>query len=102
MIDALLAAYRPIHWQGRPVTVGENVIFLGGGIHHRQQRRYPERVLVPSLEFKKVYMDEHAGSFYEPHFSRLVADTLAAHVSVFDRLPELLPGLVSARSFSWR
>ena len=99
---ALLDALRPLQWQGRPVTVGENGVFGGGNIHKRQQRRHPGRVVVPSLELIKVFMDEHSGEFHEPDFTRLVEQTSAAWTAVLDRLPELLPDLAVQRPFGWR
>jgi hypothetical protein len=99
---ALLGALRPLVWQGRPVTAGENVVVSGGAVHKRQQGRHPGRVVVPSLEVLKVFMDEHSGEFYEPDFTRLVQQVCAAWSAVLDRLPELLPDLAGGPDFSWR
>jgi N-formylglutamate deformylase len=98
--QALLDALRPIRWQRRPVTVGENETVRGGSIHRRQQRRHPGRVVVPSLEIKKVFMDEHSGDFYEPGWTRLAEQTTAAWYRVLEDLPALLPGLAQASPFA--
>ncbi len=97
--QALLDALRPIEWEGRPVTVGENEIFGGGTIHRRQQGRYPDRVVVPSLELKKVFMDEHTGTFYEPGWGELVRATSQAWYGVLADLPRLLPDLAKESPF---
>ncbi len=99
---ALLDALRPQRWAGRPVTVGENVIFGGGTVHRRQQARHPDRVVVPSLELLKVFMDELTGEVYEPGFTAMIEQTSQAWVAVLDRLPELLPDLAGEPGFSWR
>ncbi len=99
VLDALLASIRPLEWKGRRLTVGENVIFEGGNIHRHQNARYPDRVLVPSIELKKVFMDEHAGTFHEPEFSKLVREFNTAVYGVLDRLPELLPELATESPF---
>jgi N-formylglutamate deformylase len=99
---ALLEALRPLSWRGRPVSVGENVVFGGGTVHNRQQRRHPGRVVVPSLELLKVFMDELTGELYEPDFSAMVAELCEAWVAVLDRLPELVPELVPREGFRWR
>jgi N-formylglutamate deformylase len=99
---ALLDALRPLAWQGRPVTVGENVVFGGGTIHRHQQDRHPGRVVVPSLELVKVFMDERSGVFHEPDFTHLIERTTAAWVAVLDRLPSLLPELAGDPGFRWR
>ncbi len=98
---ALLDALRPLRWRGRSVTVGENLVFGGGAVHHRQQARHPGRVVVPSLELVKVYMDELTGEMYEPDFSVLVTRLSAAWVGVLDRLPTLLD-LAGGPGFGWR
>ncbi len=98
---ALLDALRPLRWQGRPVTVGENVVFGGGRIHDALQQRHPGRVVVPSLELKKIFMDEYTGVFDEPGFTTMVQQVSQAWVAVLDRLPELLD-LAERPDFSWR
>ena len=98
--QALLDALRPIEWRGRRVTVAENEIFGGGTIHRHQQARYPDRVVVPSLELKKVFMDEHGGEFYEPGWSQLVHATSQAWYAVLEDLPRLLPGLAKESPFA--
>ncbi len=99
---ALLGILRPLRWQGRAVTVGENTVFGGGTIHKRQQQRHPGRVVVPSLELVKVFMDEHTGVFCEPDFTHLIQEVTAGWVAVLDRLPELLPDLAVQRPYVWR
>ena len=99
---ALLDALRPLQWQGRTVTVGENSVFGGGTLHRRHQARHPGRVVVPSLELVKVFMDEHSGVFHEPDFTHLVRQVCDAWSAVLDRLPELVPDLAGQPGFSWR
>ena len=102
LIDALADSLAQVCWQDRPLTVGENVVFKGGALHTRQQARYPGRVCVPSLEFKKIFMDERNGVFYEPAFSGLVSEVSQAIVDVQDRLHLLLPELTGEQVVRWR
>ncbi len=93
VLDALLRAFSGIQWEGRAVTVGENQAFDGGYIHFREEARHPGKVLVPSIEVKKVFMEERTGRYFEPGFSRLVEDSCHAIGAVMEMLPQLLPRL---------
>ncbi len=102
LIDALGEALGQVCWQERALTVGENIVFKGGALHTRQQNRYPGRVCVPSLEFKKIFMDESKGVFYEPAFSGLVREVSQTIVGVLDRLHLLLPELAGDKFVAWK
>lgn len=78
LLDALLVELGGVRWQQRPITVGENVVFKGGYVHGRLQARHPDRVLCPSIELKKVFMDEQTGQLDREGFARLVGDVHSA------------------------
>ena len=102
VLDAILEAFGRIEWDGRPVTVRENFPFKGGYVHRRQQARHPDRVLVPSIEMKKIFMNEREGGFLEPGFPKLLDDTVIAVCGVMERLHELLPDLTGRIPLEWR
>jgi N-formylglutamate amidohydrolase len=85
LLDAMLEEFRTIRWDGRPITVGENVVFKGGYVHGRLQSRHPEHLVCPSIEFKKVFMDERTGELFEEPFARLVEDANAAIARALER-----------------
>jgi len=58
LVDAFLEALRCEQSQNRPLDVRENVKFMGGFFPRWVHSRYPKKVCVLSLEFKKVFMDE--------------------------------------------
>jgi N-formylglutamate amidohydrolase len=85
LLDALLEEFARVRWGDRPVTVGENVVFKGGYVHRRLQARHPEKVVCPSIELKKIFMDEHTGELQEEAFAKLVTDVDDAILRAIDR-----------------
>jgi hypothetical protein len=58
LVDSFVAALRRQQFQNRPLDVRENVKFMGGFFPRWLHSRYPKKVCVLSLEFKKFFMDE--------------------------------------------
>lgn len=85
LLDAMLEEFGKIEFAGRPVTVGENVIFKGGYVHKRLQARHPDKVVCPSIELKKIFMDEHSGELQEEAFARLAQDVDQAILRALER-----------------
>lgn len=62
LIDLFIAALRSQEYRGRILDVRENVKFRGGHFSRWLHERYPARVCVLALEFKKIFMDEWIGT----------------------------------------
>jgi N-formylglutamate amidohydrolase len=58
LVDTFVTALRNERFRNRPLDVRENVKFMGGHFPSWVHSRYPRRVCVLSLEFKKFFMDE--------------------------------------------
>jgi N-formylglutamate amidohydrolase len=58
LVDTFVGALRRQQFRSRTLDVRENVKFMGGHFPRWLHTRYPERVCVLSLEFKKFFMDE--------------------------------------------
>ena len=56
---------------GYPVRIAENEVFSGGYLAKRLSKAYPDRLLVLSLEYKKIFMDEKTGELYNSEFDLL-------------------------------
>ncbi|MDF1553336.1 MAG: N-formylglutamate amidohydrolase [Deferrisomatales bacterium] len=82
LVDRLLADLGSRGPQRHRLQVGENIRFRGGHFSQWAHARFPGRVCVLALEFKKFFMDEWTGRLDGPAFSR-------AH----DALRAALPGL---------
>ena len=57
---------------GYPIRLAENKIFYGGYLAKRLSKAYPDRLLVLSLEYKKIFMDEKTGELYHKEFEVLI------------------------------
>lgn len=57
---------------GYPVRIAENKVFSGGYLAKRLSKAYPDRLLVLSLEYKKIFMDEVTGELYNREFEILI------------------------------
>ncbi len=60
-------------WCGYPLDCREDVKFPGGNLSRYLHARYPGRVLSLSIEFKKIFMDEHSGDLDRAKFGHLIA-----------------------------
>jgi len=58
LVDTFVTALRRQSFRKRALDVRENVKFMGGHFPAWLHTRYPKRVCVLSLEFKKFFMDE--------------------------------------------
>ena len=65
VIDAFISAMSEQEFRGEKLDVRENIKFTGGDFSRRIYERYPERVCVIAVEFKKVFMDEWSGQAYD-------------------------------------
>jgi hypothetical protein len=61
---------------GRNIRVAENEIFYGGYLSRRISRKYFNQILVLSLEYKKIFMDEMTGVLFPEVLNQLVSDFL--------------------------
>ncbi len=62
LVDPLMEAIRGFDFNGRRLSVGENVAFEGRGYQARfVHERYPLRGCAIAFEFKKFFMDEWTG-----------------------------------------
>lgn len=59
VIHTFIHTMRQTRYQGRPLDVRENVKFRGGHFNHWIHEQFPDVSCVLSIEFKKVFMDEH-------------------------------------------
>jgi N-formylglutamate amidohydrolase len=74
LIDKLLEMLAATNINGHSLRVAENEIFPGGYLSRKYSRMYPDRVLVLSLEYKKLFMDEWTGELYPDLLQILVND----------------------------
>ncbi len=62
LIDGLIDELRQFDFLGRNLDVRENIKFKGGGFPAFIHEHFPETGCVVSIEFKKFWMDEWAGT----------------------------------------
>lgn len=62
LVDGFIAALGSQKFGDRMLDVRENVNFRGGHFSHWLHERYPGKVCVLALEFKKIFMDEWGGT----------------------------------------
>ena len=73
VVDAFVDTMRGHTLAGEPLDVRENVKFPGGYLNHWIHETFPDVSCVLSIEFKKVFMDEHTGEVDEPRLRELQA-----------------------------
>jgi hypothetical protein len=71
LIDTFATALRRQQFRKRMLDVRENVKFMGGHFPAWLHARYPDRVCVLSLEFKKFFMDEWSATANIPALEEL-------------------------------
>jgi hypothetical protein len=71
VIDNLLFSLSGLSISGHPISVGENVIFKGGGLSNRLSSAYYDQLLFLAIEFKKIFMDEWSGRLFEETIEQL-------------------------------
>jgi len=59
---------------GKNIRVAENEIFYGGSLSRRVSRNFFNQILVLSLEYKKIFMDELTGELYLGILDSLASD----------------------------
>lgn len=85
LLDRMMEEFGKVRYGGRLVTVGENVVFKGGYVHQRLQARHPDKVVCPSIELKKIFMDEKTGKLHEPAFAAYAKDVTGAIIQALAR-----------------
>ncbi len=88
LIDGFLDRLREIEIGGRPLPTAENDVFQGGWVSKRLSAEHYDRLLVLTVEFKKIFMDEKTGVIDEDvleelidKFSRAVKETIIPNYS---------------------
>lgn len=101
VLNDFLADLKKTTILGEPCMVEENGVFYGGYLNRRLAHLFGDKVITLSVEFKKVYMDEHTGEIYHDVLDDLVrqvdqcienmADRLGAPIRDRSELPFLTP-----------
>ena len=86
LVDCFLEGISATRIDGHPVRVVENGLFPGGYLTRKYAERYKHEVLVLAIEYKKIFMDESTGKFYEKNFQVLKNNFLYAR----DQMVKLL------------
>lgn len=73
VVETFVETMRGHTLAGEPLDVRENVKFPGGYFNHWIHETFPDVSCVLSIEFKKVFMDEHTGELHEGPFRELQA-----------------------------
>ena len=71
VVDTFMKTMRQHTVGGEPLDVRENVKFPGGHFNHWIHDRFPDVSCVLSIEFKKVFMDEHTNQVHQPILTAL-------------------------------
>ena len=71
VVDAFISGMRAHTVEGKPLDVRENVKFPGGHFNHWVHEEFPDVSCVLSIEFKKVFMDEHTNEVNQPVLRQL-------------------------------
>lgn len=82
VVESLMERCGQIHLEGRKVYVAENEVFRGGHMANRLNLAHQDRLFVPAIEFKKVFMDEWQGTFNEPVFMDLIRQFQASVMEI--------------------
>jgi N-formylglutamate amidohydrolase len=80
VVDELINQIRSFNFEGRHLSVGENVKFRGGHFSKWLHARYKDLVCPVSIEVKKFFMNEWTGEVFEPqltHLRELLISTIA-------------------------
>lgn len=86
VIDHFMFELSRVDFLGRQLDVRENVKFRGGNFAHWLHARFPDNVVVLSIEFKKFFMDEWTG---EPDERQVEAIRKALAATIPGMLEEL-------------
>lgn len=79
VIDTLMESMRKYNFEGRQLSVGENIKFKGGYFGKWLHNRYQDLVCPISIEVKKFFMNEWTGEVFEPqlqHVREMLISTL--------------------------
>lgn len=72
-VQTLLECFRNFDFKGRNLDVRENIKFKGGYFGKWLFEQYGDAICPISIEFKKIFMDEHTGKGFENDI-RLISD----------------------------
>lgn len=79
VIDTLITSMKHYNFEGRYLSVGENIKFKGGYFGQWLQERYADRVCPIAIEFKKFFMNEWTGKANQSqliHIREMLISTL--------------------------
>lgn len=80
IVDTLLKSFRDFNYKGRNLDVRENIKFKGGYFGKWLFERYGKAICPISIEFKKIFMDEHTGQGFEKSIS-LISDMVESSMA---------------------
>lgn len=86
LVDRFFADVEQHTVLGESCMVQENGVFYGGYLNRRLSHLFGPRVITLSVEYKKVYMDEHTGRVDTKVLDDLVAQMTDSMVALGDRL----------------
>ena len=98
VLDELKQQLQSYPYPDGPLDVREEVRFKGGGSNFMQRmlQRFGEKVLIPSIEFKKIFMDEWTGVVDEEklgHLAEALRNTEGAVVEAAESRQKILASL---------
>jgi N-formylglutamate deformylase len=79
IVEALTKSFRDFDYEGRSLDVRENIKFKGGYFGKWLFERYGKAICPISIEFKKIFMDEHTGQGFEKSI-RLISEMVESSV----------------------
>ncbi len=71
VVETFMETMRQHEVDGQKLDVRENVKFPGGYFNHWIHENFPDVSCVLSIEFKKVFMDEHTNELHDTTFQQL-------------------------------
>ncbi len=89
IIEDLLQHLDGISVGGRKLRISENEIFKGGYLTRNLAARFPGRILVVAVEFKKIFMDERTGRLNKDLLEELAEQFSRAARAAVDNSPSL-------------
>jgi N-formylglutamate deformylase len=79
VVETLAECFKTFDFNGRRLGVGENIKFKGGYFGKWLFEQYADKICPISIEFKKIFMDEHTGKGFE-HEINLISDMVQSSV----------------------
>ncbi|MGB3801436.1 MAG: N-formylglutamate amidohydrolase [Lewinella sp.] len=95
VVDTFMETLRAHGLNGEPLDVRENVKFPGGHFNYWLHDRFPGVCCVLSIEFKKVFMDEHTNEVHDAVLNQLqkgLTSTFEPVLAARERVNQSLQG----------